>query len=311
MYDPAAVGFFDLAHEGAFIRATKGLLEDGVCAEVAQLPPRSLIVVAGDDMSRLSAQFAAALLSPLPLPVLVADSLPLFAGPLDVVLVASSKSGGPIEQALIDADRRGCPTVLIAPPHGPLREEAPEHTYLVPVPPTAVGGAPSCVIATIYTLVARLRHPDQTVGEYLDFAAQAVDDELIAVSPNRDDMLNEAHQLREWAEQGRVIHTGVQGAGMALAELVAASWNSHGIVCGALELSELHVSLPKIDVSTTDIFYDPFEDDGEAVIPLRIVVWAQRESSLPNSRVVTAENGELTLENWLRLMVRGLAAPVS
>lgn len=310
MYDRDAVKFFDIAHEGAFIRGARSLIDDGVSGRLAEMNPRSLIVIAADDISRAAAQLGCALLEPAPLPIVVVSELPRFAGALDVVLVASSTSVPRQEQCLHAADRRGCPTILLAPPQGPLREEAPARTVIVPVPPTAVGGSPSAVIATMMALVAPLTGPEQAVGEHLDLAASAVDEELLAVSPERDELVNVARQLRNFAGDGRIIHAGLAGKASALAALIATWWTSKGVVSSALELAELHASLPSFDQSETDIFYDPFEDGDPGVIPLRIVVWAQQESALPHSIVQNADSDELTLENILRLAVRGMAAAV-
>lgn len=310
MYDRNAVRFFDIAHEGAFIRGARGLIDDGVSSDIAAMNPRSLIVIAADEISRAAAQLACALLEPAPLPIVVVDELPRFAGALDVVLMVSSKSVTRQERCLHAADIRGAVTILLAPPQGPLRAEAPARTVIVPVPPTAAGGSPAAVIATMFALVGPLTSPEQAVAESLDLAAAAVDEELLAVSPERDDLVNAARQLRNFAADGRIIHTGMSGGPASLAALIATWWTSKGVVSSALELEELHASLPNFAQSETDIFFDPFEDAAPSVLPLRIVVWAQQESSLPHSIAQCADSDELTLENILRLMVRGLAAAV-
>lgn len=310
MYDRNAVRFFDVAHEGAFIRSTRSLIDDGVCADIVALNPRSVVVIAADPISRAAAELGCALLAPAPLPIVVVDELPRYVGPLDVVLVASSRSLATQERCLHTADSRGATTVLLAPPQGPLREEAPERTVLVPVPPTAAGGSPAAVVAALYAIVASQQGPVQAVAEQLDIAAAAVDEELLAVSPERDELVNVARQLRNFAGDGRIIHAGLAGVGAALAALIAQWWTSKGVVSASCELAQLQAALPQFELSESDIFYDPFEDGASAMISLRFVVWAQQQSNLPHSLPQCVDSDELTLENVMRLMVRGLVAAV-
>lgn len=310
MYDAAAVRFFDLAHEGAFIRGARRLIDDGICSDITELQPRSLIVLVADELSRAAAQLACALVEPLPLPVTIVDSLPRYAGPLDVVVVASSKSVAPQERDLHEAARRGCVSILLAPSEGPLRDEAPEGAYVVPVPATTEGVAPSAVVATVYALAVSLTTPARVVGEHLDLAAAAVDEELLSVSPERDELVNQARQLHTLAVENRVVHSGLSGAPAELARVISTGWAANGLVSAALELSELQAALPNLNVNETDIFHDPFEEGEQLVLPLRTVVWAQRDSAVPRSVAQHAESDEISLENILRLMVRGLAAAV-
>lgn len=310
MYNRDAVRFFDVAHEGAFIRSATAVVNSGVATDIASLRPRSFIVIAADDISAAAARLGCAALEPLPLPVTVCDQLPRYAGPLDVVLVASSKSVAVQERSLHEAARRGCPTLLIAPAQGPLRTEAPSDVFVLPVPPTAVGGSPASVVATMFAVVASLSLPTTSVIEQLELAADAVDEELLAVSPERDELVNEARQLRAFVGDGRIVHTGQPGKALALANLVSAWWTSKGLPSATIGWEELGVMLAETGGNENDVFYDPFEDPQPAVLPLKIVIWAQQEAHLPQAIAQSSGNHELTLEDLLRLMVRGLAAAV-
>lgn len=310
MYDTEAVRFFDLAHEGAFIRSVRGLVDDGLGQEIIDLGPRSLIVIACDPLSEAAARVAISLLEPLPVAVVVAHELPRYAGALDVVAVVSSRSVAVQERDLHAADRRGCVTALLAPASGPLRDDAPERTYVVPAPPTTVEFSPSGVVALIFAMVAPLIKPVAAVSERLELAGTAVDEELLAVSPERDELVNEARKLTTFAAGSRIIHSGPAGVGEELAQFIATAWTMKGMPSSALELVELHAAQTKLNENATDIFHDPFEDGPGEVLPLSTVVWAQRDTALPRAIAQYAETDELTLENVLRLMVRGLAATV-
>ncbi|MEJ5928388.1 hypothetical protein WG915_07120 [Corynebacterium sp. H128] len=310
MYDRDAVRFFDVAHEGAYVRGAANLLRDGWCTEIRELRPRSLVVVVADDLSRAAAECAIALLEPLPLPISVVSELPRFAGPLDAVLVASSKGSASQEISLHAAAQRGCPSLLIAPSEGPLRAEAPAQVTLVGGPPNGIGGSPASVIAAMYAVVASLTRADQIVLEQLELAADGVDAELLAVAPERDELVNEARALKAFAAHSRVIHTGNDGVGRAIANLMAVLWTGKAMVSGVLEAAELAVALPELQSAAPDVFYDPFEPTTEPVLPLRIVVWAQPDTTLPFASAQSSGDGSCSLENMLRLIVRGLAAAV-
>ena len=89
-YDRETVRFFDVAHEGAQLRAVAGALPQ--IERLRGMQPRSLVVVATDQLAAAAARAAVALCEPLALPVIVADQLPAYVGPLDVVLIVGERA---------------------------------------------------------------------------------------------------------------------------------------------------------------------------------------------------------------------------
>ncbi len=89
MQEQEKLKFFEVAHEGAFVRAMAEAVANGVFSDLREFAPRSIVAVCGDDASRHAAEIVSALSGPLSIPVVVTDQLPVFCGALDVVLSPS------------------------------------------------------------------------------------------------------------------------------------------------------------------------------------------------------------------------------
>lgn len=308
MYDPAAVRFYDIAHEGAHIRAISSFLTDGGFADLDGLAPRSLVVVARDDMSRLAAEVGVGLLRASFAITIVAE-LPEYVGPLDIVVVVSTAGAdAKAEFALSTAASRGCPVFLVAPPNCPLAEDASTRVTVLPGLPTTAAASPCRIIATLVGLVCVVQQGARCGAEELELLAQHVDDELARVSPDRDASINEAQLLLDFVAGARVIATGGDEACEPLARLIAGWWTAHGLVCAHLSKPELAHAGENLWGEAPDIFYDRFEEDAPAVLPLKIVVWGAADAGLPHAIAQhcapAAAGGK---ESLLRLLVRGMA----
>src|SRR5690625_6712520 len=80
-YDPETVRFFDVAHEGAHIRAIAAHIQHLNVVRGAEY--RSIVILPTDQVARASAEMVSELISPLAWPITIADKLPHFVGPLD------------------------------------------------------------------------------------------------------------------------------------------------------------------------------------------------------------------------------------
>lgn len=309
-YDPETVRFFDVAHEGAQIRAVTGAVDK--LAGLRGNIPRSVVVIATDYVARAAANFEVERRSPLRAPVVVTDSLPVFVGALDVVIVVGDKADDPdAAQALITASRRGAVTVLAGPAEGPILSDAPDDCIVIPALPTATGVSPARTITALAATIDLIEEEQELVTARLEELADAVDEEAAALSPEREELVNAGRQLRSFVDGARVLHTGGDRMGMAVAEVVAAVWNSRGLASGVIAAEEVahvvHNEPPAVD----DIFHDPFLDEPSSVLPLKIVVWAADESGMPNALAVnTPASGLGAVGQSLRLITRGLAATV-
>ena len=315
-YDRETVAFYDVAHEGAQVRAVAGAVD--ALSGLYGMNPRSVVVLATGQVAHASARFVNAVRSPLRLPLVITDTLPGYVGPLDVVIVVGDRADAPdVSRALITADRRGAVTVLVGPARGPILDDAPAATITIPALPTVLGASPARAITSIGTVLDLLEEDTEFVTSRLEEIAQVLDEELEQLSPERDSMVNPGRQLREFADGARLTHTGRPGIGFAVAELVADLWTLKGIPSGAADLAELAAGAMSAPAAPPrdDIFHDPFLDGPGALLPLKTVVWAQEPEgpdaadTIPHALAVTCDTpGVGPATGALKLITRGLAA---
>lgn len=114
------------ASGGAQVRATAAAVGEDALNRLADLRPRSVVLVSGSGRaSRAAHLLVAALGDRAGLPLVPVTALPPWVGPLDVVLVAGDDAGDPrLIDAVDRAQRRGAEVVVAAPAEGPLRAVA-------------------------------------------------------------------------------------------------------------------------------------------------------------------------------------------
>ncbi|MCT1597606.1 hypothetical protein [Corynebacterium sanguinis] len=304
-YDRETVLFFDVAHEGAQLRAV---------AEAAQrldslraVDPRSVVVIATDQISRAAAQAVVELRAPLRLPVVVTPVLPSYVGPLDVVvIVGDAAEDDGVSRALITASARGAETVLAGPARGPLLDDAPDATLIIPALPTSAGTSPLRAFGVLTAVLDALEQPAELISTQLQAMAEDVDEELVGLSPQRDEAVNAARQLRAFAFGARVIHTGFERCGAAVASVAAQVWSARSMASGFVEHRELDRA---VEQPARDIFHDPFIDGEQHHVALKVVVWNQADVALADATAQWCEPSSVGEESTVaRLIVRALAA---
>lgn len=328
-YDLETVRFFDVAHEGSQIRLLANSLESLQALSI--MHPRSIVILPTEQVARAAAEFVVGLAEPLRTPVVVGGSLPQFVGALDIVVVVGDRGECDwASQALITADNRGATTVLIGPGAGPLVEDAPEATIIAPTLPTAAGASPARCIAGLYAVIGLLEADCEFIARRLAEVADAVDRELVALSPQNDSTTNPGRQLREFVEGAFVIHScGVDplefsqerrrvDIGCLLARMAAAVWSTRGLGGTFVAAEELPQVLERLNRpgggGDADRFFDPFLDSvhGESdLVPLKVVLWGQEEANLSHSLAVNSadpEPGLGDLARALQLITRSYAA---
>lgn len=321
-YDRETVRFFDIAHEGAQVRAIIDALPS--LTRLHGLNPRSLVVLATDHIARAAARAVVQVRAPLPLPVVVTDELPSYVGALDVVVVVGDAAARERDvRGLTTAAARGAETVLAGPARGPIVDEAPRSTTLVPALPTTMGPSPARTIAVVAAVLDAIAargdagdgvHTDALAERYRVLADE-LDAELSAVSPEREEDVNAARQLRAFVRDAHVLHSGTTPHGLALAELVSALWSCRGLASGFVDADELPQALELArggqPAAADDIFHDPFLDGPVELVPLKVVLWAGSDAhapAAPNTRVETVAAQELgETVAALRLLARAYA----
>lgn len=301
--------FFDVACEGAYVRTLASAIDAGLLGRLPGEQPRSLIVVAAGAMARAAAHSAVYLLSPLPFPTVVAPTLPDYVGVLDVVVVVGEAREQDRWHAVREATRRGIPTVLVDAP-GPVTDDAPEDTMILPVPTGASGWAsPARSLSAIVAVAELMSTADGLVAERLVDVAQRMDDELARLSPDRSEEENRARQLRNLSASHSVIHSGHP----AISTLVHGVWSARGIPSVAVSRQECASILQRHPAR--DPFFDPYEDDRPAVLPSKVVLWGasptEAEARLGSYREESpAGLSAGPFSDALILSTRGLAATV-
>ena len=319
-YDPETVRYFDVAHEGAQIRVLGGAISQ-LAGLLGGAKPRCLVILPTDQIARAAAYTAVGLAEPARIPLVVAESLPHFVGALDVVVVVGERAECDwASRALIAADKRGAATVLVGPSRGPLVEDAPESTFVAPTLPTAEGASPARFIAALYAVAAVLEEEGELVARRLEEAADAVDRELEALSPEHDSATNPGRELREFVEGARVIHScGVdpyswseERSGVFInalvARMAAAVWAAHGLGGTFADPEALPHILERAQqrggTAVRDIFFDPQIDPPEenALVSLKIVLWGEEEANLPHSIAESSNDPEPALGELARAL---------
>ncbi|MDO4630717.1 MAG: hypothetical protein Q4A82_00265 [Corynebacterium sp.] len=327
-YDPLAVAFYDIAHEGAQVRAIAGAIETSITpqqdefgaelpglASLAGVRARSIVVLCADNLSYRCAQLAASLVQPLPVALVITETAPGYLGALDVLIVLSEKGEDPtISRAISHAVSRGITTILVCPGECPMVNDAPRDTIIVPHLPNALGPSPTrSVVAVLAVLELADLDPLLVVQKLNDWATE-IDEELEACSPERDETTNPARELA--AIHGAIVHCSESIPGMALATVVATLWAMRGQVSASLSLPELAAASRHYPGAQQDIFYDPLLDDGPTLLPLKPVVWCAPDHDapgLPGAIAVTSNstsNSQSSPVDALRLMSRAFAATV-
>lgn len=299
-HDAEQIRFFDVAHEGAQVRSTVGVVAAGALDQLYGMNPRSVVVVATDQISRAAAQTVCTLRSPLRRPLLVTDSLPHYFGALDILIVAGESNSAAAHHAIHTAASRGAFNILVG-TEGPVAEDAPGDTVIFPVLPTALGASPARTISAVATVLDLLEESPDLVIQRLESTADIIDAEVENLSPERDLSVNPGRQLREHVEGARILHTGNR----AIAEMVATLWSLKGMPAAAVDVEELSAGI----IPEPDPFHDPFLDGPAAVVPLKAVIWAMELQGVPGALEQNCtEMMPGPLAEALTLITRGYAA---
>ena len=323
-YDPMAVAFYDIAHEGAQVRAIASALTASLEQESGQEPglaslsgirARSIIVLCADDLSARCAQLAATLIEPMPAPIVITHSLPGYIGALDVLIVLSEKNDDiQVAKAISQAVSRGVPTVVVVPGGSVMAAEAPRGAIVVPPVPNTLGPSPIRLVVAVISLLEIADFDPLLVIQRLNDWADRIDEELAACSPERDEMVNPARQLAQL--QGVIVHTAAEPIGVALSSVIAALWTMRGKASSHLSLAELAAGLQHYPIAQRDIFFDPLLDevsaDSRQPQSLKPIVWCAADEHSPGlpGAVAATMDSPTAPSSVLQLLARGFAATI-
>lgn len=305
-YDRETVRFFDVAHEGAQVRAVAGSIDD--LLRLRDIQPRSVIIITRDMLAEASARFVTELRTPLRLPVVLTSALPAYVGALDLVIGIGERGDDPeLARDMITAERRGAITVFVGPARGPITEDIPEDTIQVTALPTAAGASPARFIAAVCTVLDLLEEDERLIVERLELIADELDEESAQLTPDRDILVNPARKLRTFIDASRLLHTGHGQVPEAAAKLIATLFTAKGLASGWAAPAELGDALGD-PAPVDDIFHDPFLDGPSSLVALKTIVWGTETTDLPHAHAVDCPPSAAgTTGQALRMITRAFA----
>ncbi|WP_295623813.1 hypothetical protein [uncultured Corynebacterium sp.] len=264
------------AAEGPHLRAAASAAAEGLFDGLSE--PRAVVLVTNESRARLAAEAVVALASDARAPITVARSLPRFVGALDLVFVLTDDPGDPVAEVLVEADRRGAATVLVDPGEGPVRAAASPRTIVVPRPALTVRGSFCGYLGVVLGALTAARVTALGPAAVLSDVADAVDDEAVRCSADRDLLVNPARQWAEWMRGHAVVFAGEGDVWRTVAELAAAWLLDAGVPAHGTTVADVLRASPALSAGqsadATDIFHDPLIDgpaDNGRVLPLSVI----------------------------------------
>lgn len=285
--DPRALAALDTggvlrsaATAGAQVRsAAHGAAEAGV-AQLRGLRPRALVLVRRPGVSDAAGAVLTALLGPAcPVPVVCADDVPYWVGPLDVVFAHTADAEDEeLAAGIARAVRRGAEVVLSAPDDGPVAAAGAGRVRLVepriPVPPGL--DLPRALAVGLALLAALQLLPDVTAAD-LDAVADQLDAEAERNQPGHEPFMNPAKTLALRLDGHTPLLWGLDAPAAAAAVHGRAALAAHaGVVAHADEIGRAAQAAGlrrALDLAARgrDIFHDPFAGgfgDGDLAEPV-------------------------------------------
>ncbi|MFI6774916.1 tobH protein [Nocardia sp. NPDC050412] len=258
------------ASGGAQVRATAAAVGEDALARLADLRPRSVVLVSGAGRAaRAASLIVAALGDRAGLPVVPVAALPPWVGPLDVVLVAGDDAGDPrLIDAVDRARRRGAEVVVVAPHEGPLRAAAAGRTSLLE--PRIPVLDHNRLLRFLSACIAVLRIVDPTragaLVPDLTELADVLDAEALRDGPHNEVFRNPAKTLAARMQQRAIVLAGDSPAASELAEHGAeVLLQSAGKVATAVHLAEAVAANPRMVEAAGESApnFDPLFHDEE------------------------------------------------
>ncbi|OZF01708.1 tobH protein [Rhodococcus sp. 15-2388-1-1a] len=299
---------------GAQVRAVATAVDESVLARLADLRPRSVVIVTGDGRSsRAASLLVAALGDRLGVPLVRSTGTPPWIGPLDVVVVAGDDAGDPrLAESVDAAARRGAEVVVVAPEEGPLR--AVRGARVMWLPPRIAVRDHNALMRYLAAFVAVLGAVAggswKTLLPNLSRLADLLDAEAVRNSPSNEMFHNPAKALASGLNGRRVVLTG----GSPVAVEVARHGSEvllrvAGVVVGAGELGDViaaSIRASVVESSRTpqtfdSLFHDEQLDGPPPALPMRVIVVAsdadramteRRIAGVPESELLLADSSE-------------------
>ncbi|KQU53552.1 tobH protein [Rhodococcus sp. Leaf278] len=294
---------------GAQVRAIATAVDEAVLARLADLRPRSVVIVTGDGRSsRAASLLVAALGDRLGVPLVRSTGTPPWIGPLDVVVVAGDDAGDPrLAESVDAAARRGAEVVVVAPEEGPLR--AVRGARVMWLPPRIAVRDHNALMRYLAAFVAVLGAVAggswKTLLPNLSRLADLLDAEAVRNSPSNEVFHNPAKALASGMNGRRVVLSGSSAAAVEVARHGSeVLLRVAGVLVGAGELGDViaaSVRASTVQSSGTATAFDSFFHDEQLdgpppALPMRVIVVASDvERAMTERRLAGVAESELLL----------------
>ena len=257
------------ATAGAQVRSTVTAAEEAGLARLGGERPRALVLLTRSGAAPAAAPLLVALLGPsCPVPVVMARTVPMWVGALDIVLANTADPGDrELAEGIDRAVRRGAQVVLTAPGDGPVAAAAAGRSVLlvprIEVPPgLALPRTLTAGLLLLDTLGLLPTDPEVLAGE-LDREAER---DHVA----HESFVNPAKSLAMRFAEHVPLLWGTDPVATTVAGHAAGALAAHaGVVAHAAGFHEA-AALPALwqDAARTggqeDVFHDPYEDSARA-----------------------------------------------
>lgn len=252
---------------GAQVRATGETIAEFGWDDLAETRPRALVLIARFGVGPAVCRLLAELAGPSgPVPIVVAESIPTWIGPLDVVFAHSDDGGDPVlADSVAMATRRGASVVLSVPPDGPVAAAAAGRAKLVP---SKIPLPAELTFAHTYAVGLAVLSALGAVRVDTDLLADELDREAERAHPAHELMTNPAKSLALRLADHTPLLWGLDPVSTAVAEHGAFALGCNAaIACDvasyaqAMSRRALHRVAAGLG-SEADLFADPEDNQG-------------------------------------------------
>jgi hypothetical protein len=266
---------------GAQVRATAEMADEVGIRRLDGFRPRALVLVTRPGVGPLIADLLVSLLTPAcPVPVVVADAVPSWVGPLDVVVADTEDPGDNVLAESVDrATRYGATTVVTAPEHGPVAAAGAGKALLLPprvaVPPGFGFPRALCAALLVVVRLGLLRVNVPALADELDKEAERD-------HPGHESFVNPAKSLALRVAERVPMLWGLDPVATAVARRAAHVLSGHaGFVCDSSGYPQAltRLALYRAAVRSTSghsLFADPDDVDNDPTSRLRVLLLSVR-----------------------------------
>lgn len=254
---------------GAQVRSAWEVAAEADLGELGEQRPRAVVLLARPGVAPAAHRLLAALAAPTaPCPVVLADVMPPWVGPLDVVLAHTEQEGdSPLAEAVAEATRRGAAVVLTSGSEGPVAAAGAGRAKMlsprVPVPAPLTFGHVFAAGLRVLVELGLLRCDGDELADELDAEAERS-------RPDNEPATNPAKSLALRLADRSPLLWGLDPVSAAAGAHGAFALAAHaGLLCDAAELSQA-ATRPALHRAATagtserDLFADP-EDQAAAL----------------------------------------------